>query len=541
MLTRDGPVDHAHPQPAASVRNALDPALIAQLDADVPDAGAATTSRVIVLTGAGTAFCAGADIDWMRAQPRPRARRERRATRPPPRTMFETIDACPQPVIARVQRRRAGRRRRARCLCRRRRRRARRDVRVHRGAAGPDPGDDLPLRAARDRPRPRPRAVHHRPRASTPSEALAIGLVHARGRADDLDAAVADAAADVLARRPGRDRRRPSADPRRHRAAGAARPRRAARRRARPATRARRAWPRSSRSGRPGWIADRPTPDRQPRRDRGARDPRLPRARASSRRRLRAGRPRRAARRAGRRGARGGHRATWTPPRSWRPRPPPAPTPSIPATASCPRTPTSPRRSQRAGLRWVGPPPAAMRALGDKIDARRLAEAAGVPVVPGYAGDDLADAALAREAVRLGAPLLVKAAAGGGGRGMRAVDDLGRAAGRARGGPARGGGRVRRRPRVPRAAADRRPPRRGADAAPTRHGAVHPPGRARLLAAAPPPEDHRGVAVPGRRRRPARRARRGRASRSAAAAGYARRRHRRVPARRATAAGASSS
>jgi acetyl-CoA/propionyl-CoA carboxylase, biotin carboxylase, biotin carboxyl carrier protein len=72
----------------------------------------------------------------------------------------------------------------------------------------------------------------------------------------------------------------------------------------------------------------------------------------------------------------------------------------------------------------VGPPPAAMRALGDKISARRLAEAAGIPVAPGYAGDDLSDAALEREARKLGAPLLVKAAAGGGGRGMRAVADL---------------------------------------------------------------------------------------------------------------------
>jgi acetyl/propionyl-CoA carboxylase alpha subunit len=78
-----------------------------------------------------------------------------------------------------------------------------------------------------------------------------------------------------------------------------------------------------------------------------------------------------------------------------------------------------------AGMRWVGPPAAAMRALGDKIAARRLAEAAGVAVAPGYAGDDLSDAALERAARRLGTPLLVKAAAGGGGRGMRAVDDLG--------------------------------------------------------------------------------------------------------------------
>jgi 3-methylcrotonyl-CoA carboxylase alpha subunit len=75
----------------------------------------------------------------------------------------------------------------------------------------------------------------------------------------------------------------------------------------------------------------------------------------------------------------------------------------------------------RAGLVWVGPPPQTMRALGDKIEARRLAEAAGLPVAPGYAGIDLSDAALEREAARVGFPLLVKAAAGGGGRGMRAV------------------------------------------------------------------------------------------------------------------------
>jgi 3-methylcrotonyl-CoA carboxylase alpha subunit len=78
----------------------------------------------------------------------------------------------------------------------------------------------------------------------------------------------------------------------------------------------------------------------------------------------------------------------------------------------------------RAGCAWIGPPPAAMRALGDKVEARRLAEAAGVPVVPGYAGLLLDDDTLTTEATRLGVPLLVKAAAGGGGRGMRTVDDL---------------------------------------------------------------------------------------------------------------------
>jgi acetyl/propionyl-CoA carboxylase alpha subunit len=78
-----------------------------------------------------------------------------------------------------------------------------------------------------------------------------------------------------------------------------------------------------------------------------------------------------------------------------------------------------------AGLSWVGPPPEAMRTLADKVAARGVAAEAGVPVVPGSAVDgDLTDEALAREAERLGLPLLVKAAAGGGGRGMRAIDDL---------------------------------------------------------------------------------------------------------------------
>jgi acetyl-CoA/propionyl-CoA carboxylase biotin carboxyl carrier protein len=74
-----------------------------------------------------------------------------------------------------------------------------------------------------------------------------------------------------------------------------------------------------------------------------------------------------------------------------------------------------------AGLGWVGPPPEAMRALGDKVRAREIAETAGVPVVPGATGDD---DALVEAARKIGPPLLVKAAAGGGGRGMRPVDDL---------------------------------------------------------------------------------------------------------------------
>jgi len=74
-----------------------------------------------------------------------------------------------------------------------------------------------------------------------------------------------------------------------------------------------------------------------------------------------------------------------------------------------------------AGLVFVGPPPAAMRAMGGKASAKALMEAAGVPLVPGYHGEDQDDALLAAEAGRIGFPVLIKASAGGGGRGMRVV------------------------------------------------------------------------------------------------------------------------
>ena len=74
-----------------------------------------------------------------------------------------------------------------------------------------------------------------------------------------------------------------------------------------------------------------------------------------------------------------------------------------------------------AGLVFIGPPAAAITAMGDKAGAKRRMIAAGVPCVPGYLGHDLSDAALTREAEVLGYPLLVKAVAGGGGRGMRLV------------------------------------------------------------------------------------------------------------------------
>ena len=74
-----------------------------------------------------------------------------------------------------------------------------------------------------------------------------------------------------------------------------------------------------------------------------------------------------------------------------------------------------------AGVVFIGPSPAAIRAMGSKAESKRLMVAAGVPTVPGYHGEDQDDALLAAEAARIGFPVLIKASAGGGGKGMRPV------------------------------------------------------------------------------------------------------------------------
>jgi 3-methylcrotonyl-CoA carboxylase alpha subunit len=75
----------------------------------------------------------------------------------------------------------------------------------------------------------------------------------------------------------------------------------------------------------------------------------------------------------------------------------------------------------RAGLTFVGPPADAIRAMGLKDSAKAIIKAAGIPVVPGYMGEDQSLARLERMAASVGYPLLVKAVAGGGGKGMRPV------------------------------------------------------------------------------------------------------------------------
>ena len=75
-----------------------------------------------------------------------------------------------------------------------------------------------------------------------------------------------------------------------------------------------------------------------------------------------------------------------------------------------------------AGLVFIGPPASAILAMGLKAESKRLMAQAGVPLVPGYHGQDQDPALLQREADRIGYPVLIKASAGGGGKGMRAVE-----------------------------------------------------------------------------------------------------------------------
>ena len=79
----------------------------------------------------------------------------------------------------------------------------------------------------------------------------------------------------------------------------------------------------------------------------------------------------------------------------------------------------------KAGITFIGPPGPVHRRMGDKKGSRRLMAAAGVPIVPGYDGDDQSDATLAAEAARIGWPVMIKPSRGGGGKGMRIVRGAG--------------------------------------------------------------------------------------------------------------------
>ncbi|MBN9013070.1 MAG: acetyl-CoA carboxylase biotin carboxylase subunit [Rhizobiales bacterium] len=75
-----------------------------------------------------------------------------------------------------------------------------------------------------------------------------------------------------------------------------------------------------------------------------------------------------------------------------------------------------------AGLVFIGPSPEAIESMGNKAGAKAIMQKAGVPCVPGYQGEDQSDATMAAEAARIGFPVMIKAVAGGGGRGMRLVE-----------------------------------------------------------------------------------------------------------------------
>ncbi len=83
------------------------------------------------------------------------------------------------------------------------------------------------------------------------------------------------------------------------------------------------------------------------------------------------------------------------------------------------------RALDEAGIVFIGPRPDTIERMGDKIRARQIMEASGVPVVPGYHDGAQDEAALVKEAERIGYPVMIKASAGGGGRGMRVVQNAG--------------------------------------------------------------------------------------------------------------------
>ncbi|KQT12800.1 MULTISPECIES: acetyl-CoA carboxylase biotin carboxylase subunit [unclassified Bradyrhizobium] len=81
------------------------------------------------------------------------------------------------------------------------------------------------------------------------------------------------------------------------------------------------------------------------------------------------------------------------------------------------------RACKEAGLVFIGPSPQAIEAMGNKAGAKEILKKAGVPIVPGYQGADQSDEVMLAEAKKIGFPVMIKAVAGGGGRGMRLVTD----------------------------------------------------------------------------------------------------------------------
>ena len=149
------------------------------------------------------------------------------------------------------------------------------------------------------------------------------------------------------------------------------------------------------------------------------------------------------------------------------------------------------RASSEAGLVFIGPPPGAMRIMGDKAEARALAERASVPVVPGTAPVTGAEGEAALAAAKdIGFPLLVKATAGGGGKGMRLVGSGGRARDGDRPGELRSRVELRQPVGIPGEVRRAPPPHRVSNRC-GRARTRDPPARARVLDPKAPSEAHR--------------------------------------------------
>ncbi len=183
-----------------------------------------------------------------------------------------------------------------------------------------------------------------------------------------------------------------------------------------------------------------------------------------------------------------------------------------------------------AGLIFVGPPAAAIEAMGSKSASKAAMAAVGVPVAPGYHGGEQSLRRLSEEALRVGFPLIIKASAGGGGKGMQVVNSAAEVAGAVESAQrlartAFGDDRLLMERYFP-----QRSPRGSADLC----GLARPdrqPVRSRLFGATPPSKDHRGSAGAGPARRGARRHGAG-GGQVGASRGLCRRGHGRIPGRR---------
>ena len=152
------------------------------------------------------------------------------------------------------------------------------------------------------------------------------------------------------------------------------------------------------------------------------------------------------------------------------------------------------------GVHFIGPKPEHIRLMGDKIEAKRTAVRLGIPVVPGSDGGLTSDSEARDAARRIGFPVLIKAAAGGGGRGMKVAQSEEELSTRAGDRAQRGEGGVRRRRGLSRKISAEAAPHRNSGSR-RRPRPRHPSRRARLLVAAPPPESAGGKPLARAQRR----------------------------------------